>query len=396
MPQIWSSIHHKKPEPMDRYCLGIDVDKKLLKCCLTITQLGCIKIKASRTFDNSPSGFLKLSEWSEKHRKEDLPMSVVMEATGVYHEKLAYFLSGHPVAVHVVLPSLAKHYIRSLGQRSKTDAMDARGLAYMGCQQSLEAWSRPSKAMAELRSLTRQIEALQEHRTALLNQGEAIEHASVAHRQVAKSNRKVLEVMEKEIDRLKKLVASTVKNDQVLSDKYTLFTELKGVGILTFAVLASETDGLAMFKSQSQLVSYSGYDVVENQSGKRAGKTKISKKGNTHIRRILHMAAMTAVSNEMPVFRQLYERVYGRTLIKMKGYVAVQRKLLSIFYTIWTKDEPFDPHYGQEGKAESGIKEPSPSLREKKMSAKIKAATPMEAAALDRLRATMSPEPSLR
>ncbi len=381
---------------MDKYCLGIDVDKKLLKCCLAITQSGHIKIKASRTFDNSQGGFVKLAEWSGKNRKEALPMSVVMEATGVYHQRLAYFLSERPVKVHVVLPSLAKHYIRSLGQRSKTDAMDARGLAYMGCQQSLEVWSRPSKAMAELRSLTRQIEALQKHRTALLNQGEAMENASVVHSQVAKSNKKIVELMEKEIGRLNKLVASTVKNDQALSDKYTLFAELKGVGILTFAVLASETDGFAMFKSQGQLVSYSGYDVVENQSGRRAGKTKISKKGNTHIRRILHMAAMTAVSNEMPVFRGLYERVYGRTLIKMKGYVAVQRKLLSIFYAIWTKDEPFDPQYGHEGKAESGIKEPSPSLREKERPAKIKAATPIEAAALDRLRATMSPKPSLR
>ncbi|MCD8264294.1 MAG: IS110 family transposase [Tannerellaceae bacterium] len=33
-----------------------------------------------------------------------------------------------------------------------------------------------------------------------------------------------------------------------------------------------------MFNSVAQLVSYAGYDVVENQSGKRVGRSRISKK----------------------------------------------------------------------------------------------------------------------
>ena len=50
------------------------------------------------------------------------------------------------------------------------------------------------------------------------------------------------------------------------------------------------------FANQRQLVSYAagppgGYDVVENQSGNRSGKTRISKKGNSRIRRILHLPA---------------------------------------------------------------------------------------------------------
>ncbi len=37
-------------------------------------------------------------------------------------------------------------------------------------------------------------------------------------------------------------------------------------------------NGFTAFESIAQLVSYSGYDVIENQSDKRTGKTKISKK----------------------------------------------------------------------------------------------------------------------
>ena len=44
-----------------------------------------------------------------------------------------------------------------------------------------------------------------------------------------------------------------------------------------------------------------------------------------------------------------------RTGIKMKGYVAVQRKLLVLIYTLWKNDMEFDPNYEI-----SGIQEPKP------------------------------------
>ena len=59
--------------------------------------------------------------------------------------------------------------------------------------------------------------------------------------------------------------------------------------------------------NQRQLVSYAGYDVIENQSGNRSGKTRISKKGNSRIRRILHLPAFNAVRFGEPTCQALYE-----------------------------------------------------------------------------------------
>ena len=69
------------------------------------------------------------------------------------------------------------------------------------------------------------------------------------------------------------------------------------------------------------------------------GKTKISKKGNSRIRRILHMPSFSVVKYGELQFVNLNQRVFERTKIKMKGYVAVQRKLLILIYTLWRKDE---------------------------------------------------------
>ena len=95
------------------------------------------------------------------------------------------------------------------------------------------------------------------------------------------------------------------------------------------------------------MASYAGYDVVENQSGKHVGKTKISKKGNSRIRRILHMPAFNVVRFKEPTFVNLYERVFNNSKMKMKAYVAVQKKILLIIYTLWKNDQEYQRDYTQ-------------------------------------------------
>lgn len=81
------------------------------------------------------------------------------------------------------------------------------------------------------------------------------------------------------------------------------------------------------------------------RSGRRVGKTRISKKGNSRIRRILHLPAFNAVRFGEPTCQALFERVFERSQIKMKGYVGVQKKLLTLCYAIWKNDTQYDPKY---------------------------------------------------
>ncbi|MFB6307354.1 MAG: hypothetical protein ABEH43_10285, partial [Flavobacteriales bacterium] len=43
--------------------------------------------------------------------------------------------------------------------------------------------------------------------------------------------------------------------------------------------------------------------------------------------------------------RGFYEELYEKHKVKMKGYVAVQRKILVLIYTLWKKDEMYDPEF---------------------------------------------------
>ena len=57
------------------------------------------------------------------------------------------------------------------------------------------------------------------------------------------------------------------------------------------------------------------------------------------------MPAFSVVTNNEPMFRALYERVFERTKFKMKGYVAVQRKLLIMIYTLWKNETKYESNY---------------------------------------------------
>ena len=46
-----------------------------------------------------------------------------------------------------------------------------------------------------------------------------------------------------------------------------------------------------------------------------------------------------------PANKNLFTRLVGKHGIKMKAAVAVQRKLLELVYTLWKKNEDFDPNY---------------------------------------------------
>ena len=122
---------------------------------------------------------------------------------------------------------------------------------------------------------------------------------------------------------------------------------IKGVGLLTVAIIVGETQGFSMIENRKQLTSYAGYDVVQKQSGTSLnGKTRISKKGNSHIRAALHMPSFVYIKYNKAV-KMNYERINEQKQSKMIGVIAIQRKLLTLMYTLWKTDQVYNENYEQ-------------------------------------------------
>jgi transposase len=334
-----------------KYGVGIDIGKDEFHACISaIDQTQRIKIKATHAFKNTPKGSAEFQKWADHHAKgAGIPVQFLMEATGVYYEQLALYLHQRGAYVCVVLPQKAKYYIKALGIKTKTDGVDAQALATMVCQQRLDVWRPISEAMYKLRQLTRQQIDLQEFKTQLGNQLMALETGMYHSPEVKKQLTKLITEIDKQLVDCEKLVAKAIADNPEWKRKVAQICTIKGVGLLTVANLITETNEFTLFENQRQLVSYAGYDVVESQSGSRVGKTRISKRGNSRIRRALHMSALMVVRYEQTPFLGLFERVYDRTRIKMKGYVAVQRKLLTLIYSLWKQDVAYVVDFVSEG-----------------------------------------------
>lgn len=124
-----------------------------------------------------------------------------------------------------------------------------------------------------------------------------------------------------------------------------MICSIPGISLLTAAIILGETNGFELIRNKRQLASYAGFDVKEKESGTSVKKKpKISKKGNRHLRKALHLPALCAIKYDER-FKAIFARLVAKHGIKMKAAVAVQRKLLEMAYTMYKTNNKYDKNY---------------------------------------------------
>jgi transposase len=114
-----------------KYSIGIDMAKTQFKACFSvIDEQQKVTIKSQGTFANNLTGFEELYAWTQKHTREKLPLHFLVEATGIYHENLAWFLYTKDCSISVILPNKAKKYIQGLGLKSKNDKSEPKNYSH--------------------------------------------------------------------------------------------------------------------------------------------------------------------------------------------------------------------------------------------------------------------------
>ncbi len=331
---------------IQKQSIGIDISKDSFTACLSLLhQDGYIQFSDVKKFKNDKTGFNQFVRWARKVKQANLPISFLMEATGVYYENLAYHLYDIKQQVHVVLPNTSKHYFSSLNIKTKTDELDAKVLSQFGVERMHKKWVKPNQTYLHLRNLCRYYVQLQEQKTTFGNIKHSKENSHEVQKLILRSNTKLIKEIDKQIAQIKKEIEKLIKQDEHLSLKVEKLLTIKGVGILTIATIIAETLGFQFVKNVKQLASYAGYDVVQRESGTSVkGKTRISKKGNRYIRNALYFPAMVACRyNEN--LKKTYLRIIENKPSKMVGQIAIQRKLLILIYTLWKKNEAYDTNF---------------------------------------------------
>jgi len=325
--------------------LGIDVSKASLSLSFG-TLYGNLKKEfvSHPDIGNDVSGFKSLRTWISKQVDRKEGFYVIMEATGVYHQRVCHYLYGLGYNVCVMQSGRVKRYAQSLDQRSKTDALDSRMLSMLGLERELRLWSPPSEELQQLKLLGRERSSLLKDRTTEINRQSAIDSSSCLGKRASKRHQRRLRPINEQIAAIEQEMRGLVKGDAVLRERIGHLESIPGVSFISAATVVGETLGFESISNAKQLTSYAGYDVVLKESGRFKGKTKISKKGNSHIRAVLHMPSMACVRFN-PTLKLFYSRIKPNKAKPMVALVAVQRKLLVLMYTLWKKEEDYDAEF---------------------------------------------------
>ncbi len=136
-----------------------------------------VELYAYKVFKNTEKGFLGLIDWVKKLIKSEVKVLYVMEATGVYHQKIAYYLDDNNCEVSIVLPNKISNYIRTLDIKTITDKTCSQAIAQFGLERKLDLWKRPKSIYKNLQQLTRERDQIVNERVVVKNQcGPAAPH----------------------------------------------------------------------------------------------------------------------------------------------------------------------------------------------------------------------------
>jgi len=343
----------EKNNQMLKQNVGVDLDKDKFEAAFFVIHAHMdTSVVATRKYENREQGIANFITWLNKHRREDLSVHITMEATGVYYELLAYRLVEKQFPVHVMLPNKAKKFAQSLDMKSKTDKLDAKALGKMGIERKLRPWQPASKNLRKLRFLTRERESLINEKTRASNSLHALKHSHEAPEKSIARYEAQIEFFEERIKEVETDIHSLIQKDEILKQKVQRIVTTPGLNINTVAILIAETNGFAAINNIKQLISYAGYDPRIQESGQWKGHSKISKQGNSHIRRALYFPALSFKQHSQ-WHGKFFERLKTRKEKGMVAAVALQRKLLILAYVLWKNDDVFRPQYAQ--KMTSGI-----------------------------------------
>ena len=126
-----------------------------------------------------------------------------------------------------------------------------------------------------------------------------------------------------------------------LQRAFEQLTSVPGIAAHSAVQLLPELLVLPADMTVRQWVAHAGLDPRACQSGTSVAKpARISKVGNTHIRRALYMPALVAVQHE-PRVTAFFDQLVARGKKPLQAYVAVMRKLLHAIYGMFTTNTDF-------------------------------------------------------
>jgi transposase len=270
---------------------------------------------------------------------------VLMEASGPYYLRLAFYLNAKGIAVSVINPLVIRRFCQMRMSRAKTDKKDARMIAEYGKAERPALWQPPQQHITALQQMEALVFNLNKEHTALSNQLESFISSGLLDKQLKNTISKELVHKQVLINRL------TENMQQIAEAHYSAMLinlqSIPGMGKKTAMMLIVLSGGFNRFDDYRKLSSYIGLCPRIFESGTSVkGKARICKMGMSRIRAMLYICSWSAKRCNKAC-RELYERLLAKGKAKKLALIAVANKLLKQAFAIATNQTKYNENYSK-------------------------------------------------
>lgn len=290
--------------------VGIDIGKSMLDVCI-------YEVDVYLQYPNNLDGIRELLKKLSRYKLN----RILVEATGGYERHLVETCAEKELPIIIVQPTQVRQFAKAQGIIAKTDKLDSRLIAQFAAVMKPEARPLNSKKVRYIRDLLSRKRQLNEMRTQELNR----QHKAPAI--LAATHKRLIKVLDKEIDGINKLLTKAVNEVTEWQRTYEILNSVPGIGEGVTFTLLGELPELGQL-SPRKIAALCGLAPFNRDSGMMKGKRRI-KGGRAPIRTVLYMAMLSAIQCN-PAIKRFYNKLVEQGKHKKVALTACMRKMMTI------------------------------------------------------------------
>jgi transposase len=300
-------------------------------------------------------GLKGLKEYINKQHKGNKKnnLYIIFESTGHYSDYLISFCRDNRIKAYIMNPKRSANFSRAIGNRSKTDKIDAKTIyAFRVLIKEKEAKIPERNRISDiLSSYISMYEFVLKTKLSIYNHIGSMkyqEHIPDVIFNKLKADIARYNILQEDIV---KEAATFIESNEELKGRYHKLLTIPGIG---------EKSAIALIylftkyknTNRSEITALTGLDPTRKESGISVrGSRRISKSGSRTVRKILYIATMNAIQHNETI-KAFYDRLVNeKHKLKKVALIASMRKLLLIAHAVYKNNTAYMNYYKDKQRA---------------------------------------------
>lgn len=269
------------------------------------------------TVSNDEKGIKEAVNIIKKHK----PERIIIEATGRLEMPFIMACATANLPFVIANPIHIKRFAGAIGQRAKTDKLDAQLIAHYG-----EA-IKPNLSQLKPDKMQAMSDLVARRNQLLVMQTMEKNRLQILPKDLRMTIKPILTAFKNQITKIENKIVELIESCPDYQAKDTILQSMKGIGKIASASLISNLPELG-YMTNKQASALVGVAPMNRESGRFKGQRKIQG-GRHQVRTVLYMAMMSAIQSN-PVFKDTYQRLVAAGKPKKVAIIACIRKMIVI------------------------------------------------------------------